>query len=234
MKRGRSDEDNKHKKGSAKRATYVAPPPGVFKSPAFQAAVAANMRRLGSRHSLYKDAAAATYAMNTTGSIQTLVDLAQGTSQQQRIGKRAFWKNIQVRGLVQSDSTTAIAHGAWMLVYDKRPHPSGTMPSITDVLESASSLAFTKADNHDRFSILCRRQYVFLGTTTPSTGKEAYDVNEFVKVNRKVVFKSAATGALADIEEGAIYLVTIGNLAAGTNDANATLAFRFTFRDVEG
>lgn len=46
------------------------------------------------------------------------------------------------------------------------------------------------------------------------------------------IFKAAGTGAIADIEEGAIYLVTVGMNAAGNTAAQANLAFRTRFYDV--
>jgi hypothetical protein len=50
--------------------------------------------------------------------------------------------------------------------------------------------------------------------------------------NLPVVYKAATTGAINDIEEGALYLVTVGNIAAGTAAANTSSAFRLRFKDV--
>ena len=50
--------------------------------------------------------------------------------------------------------------------------------------------------------------------------------------SKPVVYKAAGTGAIGDIEEGALYLVTIGQVAAGTAAAAARLAFRLRFLDV--
>lgn len=235
MSKRARESDAKDRKGKQKQVMYVAPPPGVFKSAAFQAAVKANMQKANRRGFLYKDVASAVYALNTTGSVTLIpATLAQGVSQQQRIGKKIMWKNIQVRGYVNANPTTTVTHGAWFLVYDKRPKQSA-VPSLTDILVSANSLDFTNPDNHDRFSILCRRQYVFAGNSAaPTTGKEIYDVNEFIKVNRECVFMSAGTGAIGDIEKGALYLVTVGQSAAGTTDADANLAIRVTYKDIEG
>ena len=44
--------------------------------------------------------------------------------------------------------------------------------------------------------------------------------------NRPVTFKAAGTGAIGDIEEGALYLVTVGNTAAGTAAAALAASFR--------
>jgi len=179
----------------------------------------------------YVDLVVATYAMDTTGSITLIATVAQGASVSQRIGKKIRWESIQCRGLATSNATTAIADGAWLLVYDKRP--TGSLPAITDILITANSNALNNDNNSGRFQILRRLNYVFTGnSTTPATGKEAYDVSEFVNVKRPCIFKSAATGAIGDIEEGALYLVTVGNQAAGAAACKVDVAFRVRYRDM--
>ena len=49
---------------------------------------------------------------------------------------------------------------------------------------------------------------------------------------KPVVYKAAGTGAIGDIEEGALYLVTVGQVAAGTAAAAMRVAFRLRFLDV--
>ena len=48
------------------------------------------------------------------------------------------------------------------------------------------------------------------------------------------VFKSAGTGAINDIDEGALYIVTVGGNAAGTSAGIANIAFRLRFYDDQG
>jgi len=171
------------------------------------------------------------YACNTTGSITLVATIAQGASVLQRVNKKIMLKSVQVRGLIVSDTTTTQAGAAIMLIYDRRP--TGALPAITDVLVAINSNAFTNNDNQGRFSVLYRRDYALIGNiTTPSTGSERQIVNDFVKVNRMAVYKSAGTGAITDIEEGALYLITTGDIVAGTADANAQLNLRTTFKDI--
>lgn len=192
-----------------------------------------NRRGQANKESGFVDLAATTYAMNTTGSITLVATIAQGASVNQRVGKKVNLKSIQVRGVCQSDTTTALANSAWMLVYDRRP--TGALPAITDVLTAAHASAFTNDANTGRFKIIRRWQKAMignLGTAGQATDSSAETVDMYIDMkNLPCVFKAAGTGAIGDIEEGAVYLITVGDAAAGTADANAVLGFRTRFID---
>lgn len=181
----------------------------------------------------FVDTAEATYEMNTTGTIALLATIAQGAAQTQRIGRKIQLKSIQVRGVAASSTATVQCSGAWMIVYDKRP--TGSLPAITDILVSISSNSMTNSVNVGRFQIVARKNYSFIGNTATAgqqTDKSHYVVDKFIKINKPVVFKAAGTGAIGDIEQGALYIVSVGNVAAGTADADAILQFRTRFYDV--
>lgn len=181
----------------------------------------------------FKDTAQATFAMNTTGTIALLTTIAQGAAQTERIGRKISLKSIQVRGRAFSNATTLTTAGAWMIVYDRRP--TGTLPAITDILVAADSRAFTNSVNVGRFAIIAREDYAFTGnnlTAAQQTDNSIQVVNKFYKMKGKpMVFKAAATGAIGDIEQGALYAVSVGSSAASTADADVELAFRTRFWD---
>lgn len=188
----------------------------------------------GSKATGYVDLTVATYALDTTGSITLIATVAQGAGVTQRIGKKILWKSIQMRGSAYSNSATTVTDAAWLIVYDKRP--TGALPSIADILVSVNPSALNNDANAGRFKILRRGDLVFAGNTTAGqiTSKSIYDQTEFIKVNKPGVFKAAGTGAIGDIEEGAIYLVTVGSTAAGTSAATLSAAFRVRFKDTAG
>lgn len=188
--------------------------------------------RVLSKETGFVDLAQAAYACDTTGSITLLATVAQGSSVNQRVGKKAVWKSLQCRGTIQSNAATTTADSAVIVVYDKRP--TGTLPAITDVLVAANTAAMNNDANSGRFQILKRIDLQLIGnTTTPATGKEAFTADFFLDLKKRpVTFKAAGTGAIADIEEGALYLITVGNIVAGTAAAVAALAFRTRFIDV--
>lgn len=180
----------------------------------------------------YVDLATANYAMDTTGSITLVATIAQGTTVNTRVGKRAAYVSIQGRGYAFNGSTATSNQGVMILVYDRRP--TGSLPAITDILDTATSNSFNNDANSDRFLILKRKEFFLIGTQSAADGPSASAENAdfFMRVNKPIVFKAAGSGAIADISEGAIYLVTVGNTAAGTAAATLNLGFRTRFIDV--
>ena len=137
----------------------------------------------------------------------------------------------EIRGTVQANATTVSNNSAWLIVYDRRP--TGSLPAITDVLSSATAISFTNDANSGRFQILKRWNDTILGN---GHGRSA---DGQVKRRRRRVpplrslpcaYKAAGTGAIGDIEQGALYLITVGDNAAGNTDSDAILAFRTRFR----
>ena len=191
-----------------------------------------NRRGVASPETGFVDLTSAAYGMNTTGAIALVATVAQGASVNQRVGKKIAWKSIQVRGSFVAGTSGTVADGAMILVYDRRP--TGSLPAITDILVSASSEAFNNDANSGRFQILKRVDINFTGnSTTPATGRESQSADCFLSLKGLPgVFKAAGTGAIGDIEQGAIYIVTVGNLVSGATAPNAALAFRTRFLDV--
>lgn len=187
------------------------------------------LQRAFNKEKGYLDISSASYALDLTGSVTLLNPVPQGAATTQRVGKTVQILSLQHRGLVTSNSATTVVDVAFMIVYDKRP--TGTLPAITDILKSATSLSLNNDDNAQRFSILKRWDAVCIGNgTTPTTGMEAYSTDFWLKINRPTIYKAAGTGAIGDIEEGALYLVTIGN-QAGAAGASLVGTFRTRFLD---
>lgn len=204
---------------------------------AFQAAAQLNRRAVASKDTGFVDVAAAAYAYNTTGSITLLNTVAQGASVNQRIGKKYALKSLQCRGFDIGDSTAIDNYCSFLIVYDKRP--TGALPAITDILVTASSLSQNNDANSGRFRIMKREDFVLVGNPSLTgvvanalTEKTMREESWFLKLNGlPVVCKAAGTGAIGDIEEGALYLITVGATPAGTADANMTVGFRLRFVD---
>lgn len=188
---------------------------------------AATAREVG-----YVDLAGAVRAMDTTGSISLIATISQGAGTTQRVGKQCRYRSLMIRGSVFSGTTTTAALGTLLIVYDRRP--TGVLPSITDILVSISPRSFNNDDNSGRFEIVRRMDFSFTGNlSAPATGKEIQHVQEYVDLkSRPVAFKAAGTGAIGDIEQGALYLVTLGDTAAGTASAQSSLGIRTRFVDI--
>lgn len=183
----------------------------------------------------FVDVAQADYALDTTGSIVQLNVVPQGAGTSQRVGKKIMLKSLQCHGHIHTNQDTEILHTSVLIVYDKRP--TGILPAITDVLVTANSNSFNNDVNSGRFSILKRWDDVLIGgddaVGTPQTSNNAKSSDWFLKLTGlPQVFKAAGTGAIGDIEEGALYLITVGNIAAGVLAGIANLGFRVRYIDV--
>lgn len=191
-----------------------------------------NRRGSASRETGFVDLGLATYACDTTGSVTLIPTIAQGASVNQRVGKKVLLKGLMIRGHIRSNTTTTLAEAAVLLVYDKRPQ--GALPGVADILVSASPDAMNNDANSGRFQIVRRWDYTLIGNiTTPTIGREQQSFEKYVDLkNRPLYFKAAGTGAIGDIEQGALYLVTVGNIAPGTAAASFVAGFRTRFIDV--
>lgn len=194
-----------------------------------------NARQYGIRSVVepgYVDLAAATYAMDTTGTITLVNTVPQGAGQSQRVGKRIALKSLQCHGSIYTNTTATILDTSYLIVYDKRP--TGVLPAITDVLGSVSPLAFNNDTNSGRFRILKRVDRTLIGSAANQfTAASSFDADWYLDLKgMPQVFKAAGTGAIGDIEEGAIYLITVGGAVAGTLAGVANVGFRLRYIDV--
>lgn len=182
----------------------------------------------------YVDLANAGYNCDTTGSIALIATIAQGPAVTQRIGKKAVYKSLQIRGHVSNLSTSTTNDVAILIIYDREPQ--AILPAITDILVTANAASFLNDVNSDRFRVLRRITHTLSGNiATPATGNEIHDVDEYLDLKSlPVQFKAAATGAMGDLAVGALYVVTVGSSAAGTAAGAANLAFRTRFVDIDG
>jgi len=179
----------------------------------------------------FVDVAVANKAADTTGTIALYNTVAQGAGTSQRIGKKFKMTSIQIKGSVSAGTAAVLNDIACILIYDKRP--TGSLPAITDILDTATSRSFNNDANAGRFQTIRRWDWTLSGnSTTTATGAEIRGFDKFVKLNHMVVCKAAGTGAIGDIEEGALYMVTVGNQAAGTSAANISFGTRVRYVDV--
>lgn len=195
-------------------------------------ATSAALKRLvaASKETGYLDTASATYALDTTGTVTLLNGVQQGVAVTQRIGKKILMKSLQGRGRMLNGTTATSNDVAWMIVYDKRPN--GNLPAINDILVSTSSQAMNNDNNAGRFSILKRCDAMMIGTATLPTETSAVSTDFYLDLKKhEVVYKAFQSGAINDIEQGALYLVTVGQNTAGTTAASLVETFRLRFFD---
>lgn len=228
-----------------RRKNIFARPSGSSKSVYSSARTSRKMDYRNKMRVLYKrpatsnkfiDLAAANYEASTTGSVTLIYTIPQGTNQSERIGKKIKIKNIQIRGqLVVGSAQVNAAIAVGYLIFDKQP--TGSLPAITDIFDSIGIASHLNDDNTDRFVVLKKHRYATFGdSNTPTTASSLaiYDVDDFIKMNHTVNYKSLGTGAIADFSYGAVYWVVFGEEAAGTTAPRFTVSFRTRYEDIQG
>jgi len=186
-----------------------------------------------SRETGYVDAGLLTLNADTTGSIALLNTVPQGAGVSQRVGKKIMLKSLQVRGSLNSNAACINVKTALMIVYDKRP--TGALPAITDILDTITSTSLNNDANSGRFSILKRWDEVIIGNgAAPANYTDAMFKNAdfYIPLALPTTFKAAGTGAIGDIENGALYIVSVGSTTAGTGAATYLLRPRVRFLDI--
>jgi len=168
----------------------------------------------------YLDIASTQYAYDTTGTVTALNLLAVGDDATTRDGRQVTCKSVAVLGeIIQTDNSTSACFTRTMLVWDSNPN-SGTIATITDILNAATSISHTNLNNRERFTILRDSKQTFGSfeaaatlavAQSPSVGK----IDWFVNLPGLVTTYSGTTAAIGSVASGALLLVTIGNGASG-------------------
>lgn len=179
------------------------------------------------------DTAAAVYACDTTGSVTLLNGVAQGSDFTNRIGRKFTNVTVQLEGkIAPQDANVGHTKCRVMLIYDTQPN--GALPAITDVLTAATSNAFMNLNNRDRFKVLSETNVTLAAIDNTATQSWAaaptvHNVSIFKKLNLETI-NDGTTAAIGDIQSGSIFLLTVGDQAAGSG-FNFTAAARVRFID---
>lgn len=181
----------------------------------------------------FLDTAFASYANNTTGSLTHISPIPQGVGVNQREGKACRVTSVNVRGVVAADTTTTTNVFSNYLVWDYQPNK--VLPAITVVFDTITAVTFPSRENNERFKIIKKWYGVLIGNvTTPATGKEAYAIDDYVRLPEdcNILCTTAdTTGVITNTIQGALYFITMGTTAAGTADGNTSVGFRLNFTD---
>lgn len=176
-----------------------------------------------------------TTAVNTTGSVTLINPVSTGSDFTNRIGRRINMTSIALRGLLSNDTVgpTEPQNCRIMLIQDLQTN--GVIATIAEIFQAAQANSFMNLNNREKFKVIMDKQ-ICLGrfnatagaTLSPTPGCEI--INEYRKVNIPVFFEGP-NADIGSISSGAIYLVTLGNSAAGVGDSNFTWSSRIRFVD---
>lgn len=187
---------------------------------------------LPTRELKYVDTAGAAYEASTTGSITLLNPIAEGGDNTNRSGREVLIKDVSVTGYLQATATTPAVGSACriMLVWDNACN--GALATILNVLTAVNPISFPNVDNVARFTILMDKKFIVGSPTATTTWQPIVYVDETVSVNSAVRF-SGTTAAIGSIQNGALLLITTGNLVTGATAPVLSADARVTFHDSE-
>jgi hypothetical protein len=190
---------------------------------------------LGRGEHHFTDTTLSSQVYDTTGLVTLLNDIAEGTSTQERNGRKIQMTGITFRCVAENGSAALWNKCVTLLVEDLRP--TGSLPAISDIVESITSDALNNEAGFGRFKIHMRKTWILrAGSGSTAANGGAPFVRSFDKykpLKNRDVHYSGATGGIGEIIKGALYLVTYGNTPAGTGAASLSGNIRLSFKDVK-
>ncbi len=208
---------------------------GTFKKPRAQRAVVPGITRQVGYYGRYGpnsgekkfwDVSVNDASISQAGTVvDSLNELVQGTSESQRIGRKATIKNVHCRynlSLNEQDAVATPASGdtvRFIVFLDKQCN--GATAATTDILESDNYQSYRNLANIGRFDILYDKMHVLKFLTLASDGAGVVssanvEMNSSVnlKCNIPVEF-NGTTGVIAEIRSnniGFLIISRVGNL----------------------
>lgn len=160
-------------------------------------------------------------SFNSTGTVLYLTGMAQGTDYNQRVGnsiKCQYMNLVQVFFLGTNSQNTCRV----ILFRDRENRQS--LPSVTDVLESADPRAQYNHNNTDRFTIL-KDQFFILDTYHPTRAFE------WSKSDKTHIRYEGTTSGVSDADENNVFLLYLADSASGAASPISTYNFRLGYVD---
>ncbi len=173
---------------------------------------------------------------HSAGATETMLKIAQGLTEDDRIGRRICVRAINVKGHLSLANGATAATGQnlarlW-LVLDMQAN--GATPAATEVFETATAgiHSYRNLANQERFSILWTKLFVF-NTSLAGNGTDldtALGVKPFAmsKKTEFIVQYNAGTGAIEELDTANVFLM---GASENSNAITLTARFRIRFTD---
>lgn len=179
-------------------------------------------------------------AINTTGSIIPLNLVSAGSSFFNRIGRKIEMTDVSLKLQTDPLSVTRASQQDYvrvLIIYDRQTN--GATPILADILQdtgntganTTESISGMNLNNRDRFQVILDKKYNLPQVTntagvltniwpTNQCDVQEMMLNQYRKMNRLVTHFGAdsAPPVIGDIRTGGLFLVTMGALAAGTEN----------------
>lgn len=172
--------------------------------------------------------------VSATGNIvlSTVNNVAAGTGESERIGRRITIKSISIRLEAFLSNTTVVTNtddGVRIIVYHDK-QCNGAAAAVTDILQSATYLAYNNLSNKNRFRILADKFIDISAQAGAYTGSAAAFAtvgktrSMYMKCNMPVEF-SSTTGAITEIASNNIGILCISSKARLNVNGNVRIRY---------
>lgn len=188
--------------------------------------------------------------VNSTGMIQNLAAIQQGTGEFQRVGNKVALKSLRIRFRARNSGFdyNEVSTARFMILYDRQPN--GAYPTISTVLNTArqdgTGVGGTLDSNInanllERFIVVMDKYFPLPPSddtnnafSTGSTAPLSFCIDEFLKLkNLETVYNATASPmTIAQVQTGALYLLVLGNVTTGTEPFFFQGEVRLRYRDV--
>jgi hypothetical protein len=177
----------------------------------------------------YVDTSVLGVGLDTTGSINHLNIIPQGTTVNTRLGKSCRVTGFRVNGFIEAQSSATSNIVELVYVWDYQPNKA--LPAITDIFDAVTPLQNKRMENSERFKIVKSFKYVLEGA--PGQPESGVPINAYVKIKNGISLYTNAdtTGVIGNLVEGALLCITRGNKVSGTTAASFNGYHRIFFSD---
>lgn len=155
--------------------------------------------------------------MSTAGTVIALNIAVRGDDIEEREGREINLRSIEIKAINYAGNCISVSLHRIMLVWDK--HPAGVIAGVGDILEQGTPLSMRNLTNRGRFKTLYDKMLTIghLETAVLQCSGAVATLKYWTKYKRfqlKTVYNSGNAGTIADIQEGALLLLCISDVAA--------------------
>lgn len=184
------------------------------------------------------------YAPTTTAIVTLLNGNVPGATSLTHVGRKLVMKSVQIKGDISIISDIAgTTYARQVLVYDRDQSGTPATPAAITWAEvyssvnaagtvDSSAFAMRNLNFRDRFVVISDRSFELgpleTGATISYTGSpQGALVDYYTTLNMETIYNGGTAGTVADIQSGALWLLTITDTAGGTQ-LNCAMRVRFS------
>lgn len=166
-------------------------------------------------------------AANSTGAILLLNGIVPGTALDERVGRQVLMTKLKLDLRMSVTAATGVDQvHRFLVVLDKQTN--GAALAVTDVLNTVNPYSQVNLSNQARFTILLDRvQYL---NASGEAGSGAV-FRGSIGVHEVVQYNSGVAGTVADISTNSLYLISVGQEAAGATAGLLYGTARLRYKD---